>query len=121
MMRCLRVVSLVLLWAAITVSAEAHAFLDHASPAVGCKVKQQPNVVRIWFTEPIVAASSTIKVFDVIGNQIDKKDTHIDANNQALLHVSLPLLAPGIYKIVWSVMSVDGHHTTGDFTFRVIP
>jgi methionine-rich copper-binding protein CopC len=99
---------------------EAHAFLDHAEPSVGSKVKQVPHAVRIWFTEPIQPALSTINVFDVVGKQIDKKDTRSDGRNKALLQVSLPSLGPGLYKVIWRVVSVDGHSTTGDFTFRVI-
>ena len=103
------------------VHVHAHAFLDHAKPAVGSKVKQTPHAVRIWFTEPIMTGSSSIKVFDAMGKQVDKKDTRSDAANKSLLHVSLPLLAPGTYKVIWSVMSVDSHHTTGNFSFRVVP
>jgi copper resistance protein C len=100
---------------------QAHAFLDHAEPAVGSKVKQKPHEVRIWFTEPIQPALSSIKVFDVTEKQVDKKDMHSEGGNKALLQVSLPSLAPGTYKTIWRVVSVDGHSTTGHFTFRVIP
>jgi methionine-rich copper-binding protein CopC len=101
--------------------AHAHAFVDHAEPVVGGKVKQIPHVVRIWFTEPIQPALSTIKVFDATQKQIDEKDTHSDARNKALLQVSLPSLGPGTYKVIWRVTSVDGHVTNGDFAFRVAP
>jgi len=101
--------------------AQAHAFLDHAEPAVGSKVKQLPHAVSVWFTEPIQPALSTIKVLDATQKQIDKKDTHSDRRNKALLRVSLPFLGPGLYKVIWRVVSVDGHVTNGDFAFRVTP
>lgn len=117
-----RKISLTLLLSGAAVGhAYAHAFVDHAEPAVGARVKQIPHVVRIWFTEPIRPASSIIKVFDATQKQIDKKDTHSDARNKALLHVSLPSLGPGTYKVTWRVTSVDGHVTNGDFMFRVAP
>lgn len=97
----------------------AHAFLDHAEPAVGSEVKQAPPVVQIWFTEPLEATSSTIKVFDATQKQIDKKDTHSSPSNKALLQVSLPSVSPGTYKVLWRVTSVDGHVTNGDFSFRI--
>jgi len=101
------------------VKLEAHAFLRHAEPAVGSTVQKSPNEVRIWFTEPIQPVLSIIKVFDVMEKQIDKKDTHSDGGSKTSLQVSLPSLGPGLYKVIWRVVSVDGHSTTGDFTFRV--
>ena len=111
----------VVLGGVIATHAHAHAFLDHAEPAVGSKVKQIPHAVRIWFTEPIQPALSTIKVVDAMKKQIGTKDTHSDGGNNALLQVSLPSLRPGLYKVIWRVVSIDGHSTTGDFSFRVVP
>jgi hypothetical protein len=51
---------------------------------------------------------------------VDKRDVHVDPSNQALLHVSLPPLETGTYKVVWRVVSVDTHVTSGNFTFRVV-
>jgi copper resistance protein C len=50
---------------------------------------------------------------------VDKRDVHLDRSDRALLHVSLPRLGAGIYKVVWRVVSVDTHVTNGNFTFRV--
>ncbi len=36
-----------------------------------------------------------------------------------LLRVSLPNLAPGTYRVMWRVLSVDTHVSEGDFTFDV--
>ncbi len=33
--------------------------------------------------------------------------------------VSLPSLPPGSYKVKWSAVAVDTHHTTGTFGFEV--
>jgi methionine-rich copper-binding protein CopC len=62
-----------LLTGAAVAYAYAHAFVDHAEPAVGSKVKQIPNEVRLWFTEPIEPASSSIKVFDATGKKLTKR------------------------------------------------
>jgi methionine-rich copper-binding protein CopC len=35
--------------------------------------------------------------------------------------VSVPPLAAGTYKVLWRVLSVDGHLTEGEFTFQVAP
>jgi copper resistance protein C len=98
---------------------EAHAFLKAAEPAVGGTVQTSPMEVRIWFTENIEPAFSSIQVLDAAGKEVDKRDVHLDRSNHALLHVSLPPLESGIYKVVWRVVSVDTHVTNGNFTFRV--
>jgi methionine-rich copper-binding protein CopC len=111
------------LWLIVTAGSatlEAHAFLQHAEPAVGSTVQVSPSEVRVLFTEKIEPAFSTIQVFNAIGKEIDKRDVHLDRPNQALLHVSLPPLQAGTYKVVWRVVSVDTHVTHGTFTFRVV-
>jgi methionine-rich copper-binding protein CopC len=97
----------------------AHAFLEHSDPPVGGKVHSAPAAVRIWFTEAIEPAFSSIQVFDATGKQVDKKDTHSDRSNRSVLQVSLPRLGPGTYKVVWRVVSLDTHVTKGDFRFQV--
>jgi copper resistance protein C len=97
----------------------AHAFLDHAEPKVGAQIDQPPAEVKIWFTQPLEPAFSGITVLDSSGSQIDKKDCHQDAKDKTLLMVSLPPLQPGIYKVVWHVVSVDTHRTSGDFKFTL--
>ena len=99
---------------------EAHAFLERAEPAVGSTVPTSPGEIRIWFSEKIDSAFSTIRVFDASGRQVDKRDVHPDRSNQALLRTSLPPLQAGTYKVVWRVAATDTHVTKGSFTFRLI-
>ena len=107
---------------AAAVRVEAHAFLVRAEPRVGSKVNKVPTEVRVWFSETVQASVSNIQVFDVSGKQVDKKDTHSDRTNHAILCVSLiPALTPGNYKVVWRVTSADTHVTSGDFHFQIVP
>src|SRR6266446_8690661 len=112
---------LILLLIALTGVArvEAHAFLRDAEPGVGSTVQASPNDIRIRFTENIEPAFSSIQVFDASGKEVDKHDVHLDRSDRAMLHVSLPRLGAGIYKVVWRVVSVDTHVTNGNFTFRI--
>jgi copper resistance protein C len=96
-----------------------HAFLDHSEPKVGSEISQSPKEVKIWFTEEVEPAFSSIEVWNAQGKQVDLKDTHRDATNKALLIVSVPPLADGQYTVKWSVVAVDTHHTHGDFKFTV--
>jgi methionine-rich copper-binding protein CopC len=107
---------------AIAVRVDAHAFLVRAEPRVGSKLKKAPSEVWIWFSQPVEPTLSGIKVFDGTGKQVDKKNTHVDRANRALLHISLtPGLALGSYKVIWRATSVDSHATSGDFKFQIIP
>jgi len=99
---------------------EAHAFLKRAEPAVGSTVQTSPAEVRIWFTENVEPAFSTVQIFTADGKEVDKRDVHLDPSDHALLHVSLPPLGGGTYKVVWRVVSVDTHVTNGNFNFRVV-
>jgi methionine-rich copper-binding protein CopC len=101
--------------------AHAHAFLDHAEPAVGSTVHASPAMVRLRFTEGIEPAFSTIRVLDRQGRQVDKGDQHVGGDDATQMTVSLPPLPAGVYKVVWRVVSVDTHVTEGDFTFTVTP
>jgi len=98
----------------------AHAFVDHAEPAVGSQIHGAPARVEIWFTEKLEPAMSKIQVFDTSGQEVDKRDVKIDQSNSALLTVSLPELKPGKYKVVWRAVAVDTHVTTGNFTFELL-
>lgn len=109
----------VLLWGAV--GAGAHAFLDRADPRVGSAVRNPPAQVRLWFTESLEPAFSSVRVVNEAGQRVDKGDSQVDPSNAALLRVAVPSLPSGIYKVIWRVLSVDSHVTEGDFTFRVAP
>jgi len=99
----------------------AHAFLDHARPAVGSTVHGSPAQLRLWFTQQLEPAFSTVQVLDRSGKRVDKADAKVDATDATVLQLSLPPLAPGTYRVTWRVLSVDTHVTEGDFTFDVAP
>ena len=101
--------------------ASAHAFLDHATPAVGSTVRAPPAQVKLWFTQELEPAFSTVRVVDKSNQRVDRADAKVDPANATILEVSLPWLGPGRYRVVWRVLSVDTHVTEGDFTFDVAP
>jgi copper resistance protein C len=102
-----------------TPSVWAHAFIDHAEPAVGSKLASPPTMVRIWFTERLEPALSKIQVFDSQGGEVDKRDTKVDPTNQQLLVVSLIAMKAGRYRVSWRTVSVDTHVTSGSFEFEI--
>ena len=98
--------------------AAAHAFLDHASPPVGGTLRSPPAEVRLWFTQELEPAFSTLSVQDANGKRVDKADIKVEGDG-VVMRVSLPQLDPGRYKVKWRALSVDTHVTEGDFTFEV--
>jgi len=103
----------------MTARVHAHAFLDHAEPRVGSTVPAAPSEVRLWFSENLEPAFSTLKVVNASGQQVDEGDARVDPAKPNQLAISLKPLQPGDYTVRWRVVSVDTHATEGDFNFRV--
>jgi hypothetical protein len=97
-------------------AAQAHAFLDHASPLVGSTVPAAPHEVVLTYTQNLEAAFSTVQVTDASGARVDAGKADVSGNT---MRVGLKSLPPGSYKVRWHALSVDTHTTEGTFTFHV--
>ena len=102
-------------------SAQAHAFLDHASPAVGSSVPAAPPVVTLWFTQDLEPAFSSVTVTNDAGQRVDLGNAQVPQASPDELQVGLKPLTPGTYLVSWRVVSVDTHPTEGTFTFDIKP
>lgn len=100
-------------------AARAHAFLDHASPAVGSSVPASPPNVTLWFTQDLEPAFSGLEVTNEAGQRVDLGNAQTPQGSPAELQVGLKPLPPGAYLVRWHVVSVDTHPTEGTFTFEV--
>jgi methionine-rich copper-binding protein CopC len=100
-------------------SADAHARLDHASPAVGSTVERAPASLSLFFTEPVEAAFSGATVHNAAGQRVDGGRAQIARDNKMQLQVPLKQLPPGTYKVDWHVLSTDTHKSKGSFSFTV--
>jgi len=98
---------------------QAHAFLDHASPAVGSSVSTAPTVVTLWSTQDLEPAFSNVTVTNEAGQRVDLGNARIQPDSPAELQIGLKPLPPGTYLVSWHVVSVDTHPTEGTFTFEV--
>ena len=117
-MRFALTIGALLLMGSVT-QTQAHAFLDHAEPRVGATVLAAPVEVKLWFSQEIEQAFSTVNVRDAKGARVNKASSQVDPADRTLLRVSLEALPPGAYTVVWRVVSVDTHVTEGDFVFHV--
>ena len=102
-------------------TADAHAFLDHAIPAVGSTLPTAPETVTMWFTQQLEPAFTTATVTDASGNTVDAGPAQVDPKDPTKLRVPLKKLSPGTYTVSWHALSVDTHTTTGHFTFEIKP
>jgi methionine-rich copper-binding protein CopC len=102
-------------------AAHAHAFLRHASPAVGSTLSVSPPEMTLDYTEAIEPRFSGVDVLDAQGQHVDAGDLHLAPDNPKRLVIGLKKLGPGTYTVKWHVVSVDTHHTEGTFTFSVQP
>jgi methionine-rich copper-binding protein CopC len=107
--------SLVLLLLA-TIEAAAHAALDHAEPRVGNTVASPPKQVRLFFTQKLEPAFSTVTVTGPSGQRVDTGKARVSGNQMS---VTLKPGGAGAYRVNWRVLSVDTHTTDGSFTFQV--
>jgi methionine-rich copper-binding protein CopC len=75
--------------------------------------------VRIWFDGALEPAFSSISVQGPGGARVDSEHGRVDRSDPKLLEVDVPPLAPGTYRVTWSVVARDGHRTSGDYSFAV--
>ena len=115
MRKFLTIVPLLLI-ALAPVAAQAHAFLDHASPLVGSTVPAAPHEVVLTFTQNLEAAFSTAQVSDASGARVDQGKTQVSGSTMT---IGLKSIGPGSYKVHWHALSVDTHSTEGTFAFTV--
>jgi methionine-rich copper-binding protein CopC len=96
--------------------AQAHAFLDHASPLVGSAVATAPHELTLSFTQNLEPAFTTVQVTGPNGARVDQGKPQISGNT---MRVAIKAAGPGTYHVRWHALSVDTHTTQGSYTFRV--
>jgi len=115
-----RRVGLALAACALTATVAAgHAVLQRAEPRVESTLKRGPDEIKLYFTERLEPAYSSVRVVNDQNVQVDRQDSRVDRSNPALLRATLPRLPPGTYKVIWRVLSIDADVTEGGFTFRI--
>jgi methionine-rich copper-binding protein CopC len=96
----------------------AHAFLDGAVPRVGSEIPAAPAAVVLHFTQGVEPDFSSIEVQDKGGANLTEGAPH-SAGDPTHFAVKLKKIGPGVYTVIWHVMSVDTHKTQGKFHFTV--
>jgi copper resistance protein C len=97
----------------------AHSQLIQAQPAPNSRHKSPPSEIKLYFTERLEPAYSSVRVVDGHGVEVDREDAHVDPADPLLLRASLKPLDPGEYVVNWRALSLDPHVSEGHFSFQV--
>ena len=102
--------------------ASAHARLLRAAPRVGATVTQSPAELRLWFSETIEAAHSSVTLSAINGPRVPLGRLALDPKDPRVVVVPIQgSLAPGRYHVEWRMTSADTHHMDGDYFFGLKP
>src|SRR5580658_8735236 len=115
-MRTLTIIASLLAASLFAAGAQAHAFLDHASPLVGSTVATAPSELTLSFTQNLEPSFSTVQVNGPNGQRVDTGKPQISGNT---MRVAIKPAGPGAYHVHWHALSVDTHTTQGNYTFTV--
>jgi methionine-rich copper-binding protein CopC len=97
----------------------AHDELVSSDPAADEALTQAPTAVTLTFGGDLTTGegATEVQVLDAAGTVVSDGDAATDANT-----VTQPLAADlpnGAYRVLWKVVSGDGHPTSGEFPFTV--
>ena len=100
-------------------SAAAHDALIDSSPAADSTVDTLPSELTLTFSAALIGGdgSTEIVVTDAAGDSVTDGPAQLDG-----AMVTQPLVAEadaGEYRVLWKVVSSDGHPTSGEFGFSV--
>jgi methionine-rich copper-binding protein CopC len=97
----------------------AHAFVSRSDPRAGASLDEPPPRIRIWFDGPVEPMFLEIRVESSDKRRVDRRDGRVSSTDNTLVEVGLPPLAPGRYRVFWSVIARDGHRREGNFSFLI--
>lgn len=113
-----RVILLIGILVGISPPAWAHAFLERASPSAGQNLRASPPRVEMHFSEALEPSFSEVRVTDNHGRTMAAGPPVASGTEMDLPLKKLP---PGRYRVSWRAVSVDIHHTEGQYNFLILP
>ena len=104
--------------AALATTASAHAHLVSAVPKAGAKAAA-PSAIRLQFSERVEPRFSGFDLVRADGAKVATTALPLADGGKTLSAKPAAALAPGAYKVMWRIVSGDGHRMTGDYGFTV--
>src|SRR5437868_1690336 len=93
--------------------AAAHPLLVQAAPAPGLVTPAAPDEVQLQFSEPTVAAGSSLQLSGPGGRRVATRPIVSSDGGRTLAVVPRGRLAPAVYRVRWSTLGADGHQVGG--------
>jgi copper transport protein len=101
-------------------SVEAHSSLQKTYPQADEPLDKPPTKVEIWFEDPVVIHSKSIKVKNEKGNELQRGQPFVDSKDRSHIIVFLEEnLSPGLYTVTFDVIALDGYVVRDQFKFII--
>ncbi len=98
----------------------AHGSLSQSDPPANAVLPTAPEVIRLWFTEPLEPEFSSITLRDGTGERVDTPPSQVAPDDPMQLQLVPGDLPDGVYTVAWRVVSsADGHLTVGSFPITI--
>lgn len=102
-------------------SVAAHALLVRSLPLANAELTAPPTTIELWFSEELEPQFSQAYLVDTAGNEIGRGTATVAPADPKQLNLPLPVLAPGIYTVVYRTLSrADGHEWLGSFPLTIL-
>lgn len=101
--------------------ARRHTHLEKSEPAANDTLGRSPTAIRLWFSEKVELAVTTVKLTNGAGAPVAlaplaRPDTGEKAPVVTALLKPVP---PGNYVVTWVTAAKDGHPSNGTIAFNV--
>jgi copper resistance protein C len=101
--------------------ASAHATLVKSDPGRRATLKSAPKEIVLWFNEKLEPAYSSVSLLDGEGKSVATQPAVVSRDNAKRIGLVIDALPPGVYRVQYRVMSVDGHIVDSNYTFTIQP
>lgn len=95
-----------------------HAILVTSTPKAN-ETMTGPNITLALTFNLKVDQARSVLLLEQSDHSTSKVAINRDRSSPERLTGTCPKLAPGVYKLHWQVLAVDGHITRGEFAFQV--
>ena len=98
----------------------AHSELVRSVPAANESTGSSPTELRLSFSEPVEQAFSKVTLTGPDKQRVELGKPALDPADNKVMVVSVgKTLAKGAFAVNWSVVSSDGHKSSGSYSFDV--